>query len=318
LDRVRLALIGAGGMANTVHYPSLAEFPDVEMAALCDIDEGRLAATAKRFGIEATYRDYREMLEEVKPDAAYVLMPPHQLYDLAVHCLSKGIHLFIEKPPGVTSFQTKQLSIHAKRNECLTMVGFNRRYIPIMTKVREMAEAKGAILHGVATFYKNMVDAPPYYAGAIDLLTCDIIHAVDALRWICGEPKKVVSHIRSIKADYDNSFNALIEFESGVTGILMSNWNVGSRVHTFEIHAERFSAFINPNEKAVIYDNSDQPLEIKAGEAAGSDAYYKMYGFFHENRHFIDCLKDGVQPTTNFEDATKTMGLVDRIYASRI
>lgn len=318
MDRIRLALIGAGGMANAVHYPSLAEFPDVEMTGLCDIIEERLTATADKFGIESKYRDYKKMIEEVKPDAAYILMPPHHLHDLAIHCLSKGIHLFIEKPPGVKTFQTRQMSEYAKRNECLTMVAFNRRYIPLMTKVKEMAEAKGPMLQGVATFYKNMIGAPPYYEGAIDLLTCDIIHAVDALRWMCGEATEVVSHIRSLHAEYENSFNALMKFGSGATGFLMSNFAAGTRVHTFEMHSKGFSAFVNPNDQAKIYDGSNDGVEITAQQAAGSDAHHKTYGFFDENRHFIDCLKNGREPMTNFEDAVKTMELVDRIYASRI
>ena len=37
-------------------------------------------------------------------------------------------------------------------------------------------------------------------------------------------------------------------------------------------------------------------------------------GFWHENRHFIDCVKEGRQPLTNFADAAKSMELVDRIY----
>ena len=47
-------------------------------------------------------------------------------------------------------------------------------------------------------------------------------------------------------------------------------------------------------------------------------AYYKYTGFFAENRHFINCLKEGKQPMTNFADSVRTMELVDRIYHSQI
>jgi len=49
---VRVAMIGAGVMANRVHYPSLDSFPDVEMAAICDLDPERLGTTADRYGVE--------------------------------------------------------------------------------------------------------------------------------------------------------------------------------------------------------------------------------------------------------------------------
>jgi predicted dehydrogenase len=318
MDKIRLALIGAGRMANNVHYPSLAEIPRAEMVGICDLVEERLNQTADRFGISARYRDYSKMIDETKPDAAYILTPPHQLYDMAVHCLSSGLHLFMEKPPGVTTFQTERLAIHAQENNCLTMVGFNRRYIPLMVDMKRRAGERGPIVHGVATFYKNKIGDPPYYGGAVDLLTCDIIHAVDALRWACGEPTKVASSIRALKADYDNSYNALMEFESGATGVLMSDWIAGSRIHTFEIHSEGFSAFVNPNKYAEIYEDGEETGRISTQDAANSDEHRVVYGFFGENKHFIDSIDKGSQPMTNLRDATRTMQLVDRIYASTI
>jgi predicted dehydrogenase len=318
MDKVRLALIGAGGMANSVHYPSLKEFKDVEMVGLCDIDGERLKSTAGRFGIDERYANYQKMIEETEPDAVYILMPPHQLYDLAVHCLSKGLHMFIEKPPGVTSFQTGRLAKLAQANGCLTMVGFNRRYIPLMEKVKGMADERGPIVHGVAIFYKNMAESPPYYGGAIDTLTCDIIHAVDVLRWICGEPVRVASTIKSIGADYQNSFNALAEFDSGATGALLSNFALGARIHTFEIHTKGFSSMIDPNDRALIYDRTEDAKELSTFKVAGSKEFRVFYGFLQENRHFIDSIRNGTQPTTNLADAVKTMEFVDRIYASSL
>ena len=43
---VRIAMVGAGGMANNVHYPSLASFEDVEFVGICDLDAERLTKTA--------------------------------------------------------------------------------------------------------------------------------------------------------------------------------------------------------------------------------------------------------------------------------
>jgi predicted dehydrogenase len=46
--KARVAVIGAGRMAIEVHYPSLASFDDVEIAAICDLDQDRLNATDDR------------------------------------------------------------------------------------------------------------------------------------------------------------------------------------------------------------------------------------------------------------------------------
>ena len=79
MDRVRVALIGAGSMANLVHYPSLSQIERADMVAICDLNQNRLASTADRFQIPAKYTDYKKMLEDANADAIYVIMPPHHL-----------------------------------------------------------------------------------------------------------------------------------------------------------------------------------------------------------------------------------------------
>jgi len=319
MEKVKVGFIGAGGLANAVHYPSLAEFDDVEIAAISDLDDGRLISTAEKYKVERTYKDYKKMIQEVDLDAVYVIMPPHHLFDLVIHCLNSKRNVFIEKPPGVTAEQTRNMALTAEKNGCLTMTGFNRRFIPIMVEAKRIVKERGEILQCVATFYKNSIGAGPYYAGAIDILTCDAVHAVDSLRWMGGEVKSVASDIRSIYAEYDNSFNALLKYESGATGVLLTNWVVGKRVHTFEMHAKGISAFVNGDDSALIYsDNKEEPIVLNAKEFAGSSENYKYYGFYGESRHFIDCIKQKKMPDTNFTDAFKTMELVNRIYQSQI
>jgi virulence factor len=319
MDKVKVGMIGAGGLANAMHYPSLAEFDDVEIAAISDLDDGRLKNTAEKYKVEKVYNDYKKMVQEVDLDVVYIIMPPHHLFDLVIHCLNNKLNVFIEKPPGVTSEQTRNMALTAEKNGCLTMVGFNRRFIPLMVETKRIVREQGEMLQCVATFYKNSIGAGPYYAGAIDILTCDAIHAVDSLRWMGGEVACVASDIRSIYAEYDNSFNALLKYENGATGVLLTNWVVGKRVHTFEMHAKGISAFVNGDESAFIYsDNKEEPLILKAREIAGSSENHKYYGFYGESRHFIDCIKKDKMPETNFADAFKTMELVNRIYRSQI
>ncbi len=319
MNKVNIALIGAGGMANGVHYPSLSEFEDVNLVGLCDLVESKLHATAERFEIENTFTDYRKMLEETSPDAVYVLMPPQHLFPLVIHCLSQGHHVFMEKPPGVTLHQTKEMALAAEKNGCKTMVGFNRRYIPLRQKVKTIVEENGSIIQCMSTFHKNTPNAL-YYDGVIDVLTCDAIHAVDTLRWLGGgEVQAVASDINAFGSERENSFNALVKFTTGASGYLCTNWAVGGRIHIFEMHAQGVSAYINPDTggSAKIY-TSEGLTEITTEEAANSDATHKTYGFYGESQHFVDCIQQDRQPLTCFTDAVKTMELVQEIYRNRI
>ena len=319
MEKVNIALIGAGGMANGVHYPSLRECEDVNLVGLCDMVPSKLQATAERFEIEETFTDYKQMLEKTSPDAVYILMPPQHLFPLVIHCLSQQHHVFIEKPPGVTLHQTKEMARAAEKNNCKTMVGFNRRFIPLLQNVKTIVEKQGPIIQCMSTFHKNTPDAR-YYDGVIDVLTCDAIHAVDALRWLGGgEVKAVASDINSFYSERENSFNALVKFTSGASGYLCTNWAVGGRIHIFEMHAREISAYINPDAggRAILH-TPEGTTEITPEEAAGSDALHRAYGFYGESRHFVDCIQQNQQPLTCFADAVKTMELVTAIYQNRI
>lgn len=97
MKMARIAFVGAGEMANAVHYPSLRAFDDVDIVGICDIDEGRLNATAQRWGIVRKYYDYRTMVNELQPDGVYVVGLPHIMFDIWVWCLQQGCNFYIEK-----------------------------------------------------------------------------------------------------------------------------------------------------------------------------------------------------------------------------
>lgn len=320
-DKVRISFIGCGSHAVQVHYPSLIDFEDVEVSGICDLNEERLKWVGDRFGISNRFKSYTEMLDRTEPEAVYVVMPPHQLFDIVVECLRRGLHVFIEKPPGISLEQTRNMARLADRMRCLTMVGFNRRFIPMLNVARDMVMEKGGIQQCVATFYKFHVYGEPYYGGAVDVLTCDAIHAVDALRWMAGgEAKRVVSSVRAVYSDFPNSFNAIIEFENGCVGILLTNWAAGRRIHTFEMHGKGISAFVNPDPDgfAIIYSDGCESRRIEHWDLIEGREHHKIYGFYQENRHFVDCIRSGMMPQTNFGDATKTMELVELIYRSQL
>lgn len=319
MKKLKIGFIGCGAFANMVHYPSLNEMEDVEISAICDIDKEKLNNTGEKYKIEKRYNDYKKMFEENELNGVFIIMPPYHLYDLVIDALKRKLNVFIEKPPGITLFQTKNMADLASKNKCKTMVGFNRRFIPLLKKVREIVEKKGPIIQVVSTFYKNMYPNFLYYNGAVDILTCDAIHAVDVLRWLCGEVKNVKSIIKSYYSDTPNAFNAIIEFEKGATGILLTNWSVGKRIHTFELHSLGISAFVDCNDKAIIYtDNKEEPEIISTFDVSKSNQLYRFYGYYDEDKHFIESIKENKEPECNFSDAVKTMELVEKIYKSNI
>ena len=170
-----------------------------------------------------------------------------------------------------------------------------------------------------SAFHKNGLKMGPYYRGAIDILSCDAVHAVDLLCHVGGRPRRVVgSRVKAVAKSYPDTFLALVEFESGAEGVLLCSWTAGRRIHWLEVHCEGSSAWVNldsaPEAEAVVSAEDRVVERFTASEAAGSDEFMVFYGYFGENRHFIDCVKEGRRPVSSMEDAARTMDLVEAIY----
>ncbi|HEV2125771.1 MAG TPA: Gfo/Idh/MocA family oxidoreductase, partial [Chloroflexota bacterium] len=234
-------------------------------------------------------------------------------------------NVFVEKPPALTTFQTKMLARYAEQHGCLTQVGFQRRHIPAMTELRRRVLERGPVHTVSVAFLKSTrrMDQPAgYYEGAIDALTSDGVHAVDNLRWLAGgEVEQVVSHIRThgIPGPYPNAINAHVTFDNGAVGMLHFSYVTGRRIFRAEIHGENITAYVDADRDSYIVADDAEP-EVFESSSFGADTggqSERWLGFWHEHRYFIDCIKEGRQPNSNFADSIKTMELVDRIYAGR-
>lgn len=318
---VRVAIVGAGGRAVNTHYPALRDLPEAELVAVAELDDNRLHAAANEFGIKGRYTSYVEMIEREKPEAVYAIMPPHHLYDVAATVIEMGCHLFIEKPPALTSEQVRQLALLARKQKVLTGVTFQRRYSPLIRQGKALVEARGPVHTAHAAFYKNWVGGAPYYRGAIDMLTCDGIHAVDTLRYLCGgEVESVASDSRRLNAGHWNVHLALVRFSSGATGLLLVNFMTGRRSFTVEIHGVGTSFYGDPEEGGRFFaDNKTEPAAVlDPFVLSHSREGYRAFGGYDLNRHFLECVRTGQQPETCFADAVKTMELVEAVYGSQI
>jgi len=302
-------------MAGSRHYPALAEMDDVELVALSELDDEKMKAGVEKFGFPKTYADYQEMVETEKPDAVYALMPPQHIFPVMKYLLVNGHNTFTEKPPALSTFQANVLTDIIDSNGNITMVGYQRKWVPLVRKMREMIEANGPIDHFSVGFHKNSA-AGLYYDGAIDILTCDASHMVDCMMWLGGsDPVDVVSAVRSSTSDGNCKYNALVVFEGDRTGFFSANWNSGTRFLELQIHGNACVAMSDVEHTGTYYD-ADNPdgITVTAEEAAGSEVDHRVGGFFDQSRHFIDCVKSGEQPIGSFPSATKTVELVDAIY----
>ncbi|MBO4527981.1 MAG: Gfo/Idh/MocA family oxidoreductase, partial [Victivallales bacterium] len=70
---VKVAVVGAGGIARSVHLPSLKEMDDVQLVAICDLIPERAKEQAEKWGIPKTYTLMRDMFAHEEIDAVFCL-----------------------------------------------------------------------------------------------------------------------------------------------------------------------------------------------------------------------------------------------------
>lgn len=312
---IRVVVIGAGDMANRVHYPALVSLDGVEIAGVCDLDEVRLAETAHRWSIESTYTDYRAMIDCVQPDAVYAIGQPHLLFDVWTWCLKQGCNLYIEKPMGLTFHQAQVLTYMAEDSKAITQVSHQRRSSPLLRRVHEECLERGPITHAVVEFYKC---SPDPMLAARDHMMDDGVHAIDTLRWMCGgEVVEVDSRCRRIGTPDINWIGATLYFDNGSIGYLINSWTSGRRVFRVEMHAPGIAVDAEVEGHAIVYaDGNYEGHSYGAREVAGSNELFVYGGFLAKHQEFIDAVRSGEDSAgSRFADCLKTMEVAEMILA---
>jgi len=188
----------------------------------------------KRFADEhkfALHASFAELIADRGIDAV-VLATPHSMHvDQVVAAAAKGKHVFCEKPFALTKADAEKAVAAAKRADVTLGLGYNRRWHPEITKLRQQIEAGdlGVILHVESTMtFPNalMLKADAWRANREETpcggLTPMGVHAVDGMIDLCGLVDEVYcqSFRRVVAIDADDTTSILFRMKEGMSGYL--------------------------------------------------------------------------------------------------
>lgn len=144
-ERVRIGLIGAGGMGSR-HLEALAENPNCDLVAVCDCAMQRFTA-----GIEKVskingkkpegYQDFRKMLERQDIDAIFIATPDHWHPLLAIAGCQAGKDVYVEKPVCPTVAEGRAMLNTARQYGRVMQVGTQQRSMPVFQKAIEIVHS---------------------------------------------------------------------------------------------------------------------------------------------------------------------------------
>lgn len=243
MNKIGIGVIGCGSIAELAHFPSIKRTEDIELIAVCDINEETAKKAKEKWEAKFSYTDYKAMLKERgNLDAVIIASPPKFHFEQGVACAEKGLHLLIEKPLTVTNKEAWDLVNACKKAEIKLMVGCDRRFWRQNQWAKELVEEGviGKVMMGRATmhehvgFYQDNIAKTdfrlhPEIAGGSAVADTGA-HAIDLLIWLMGSPVKRVTGIadRRVLSEKrwgkcDDTAVIMMEHENGALGYVSCN-----------------------------------------------------------------------------------------------
>lgn len=321
-------MIGLGGIATRSHLPALAAQSDVVISAGAEIDTYQANRTQKRFGIPKVYGTYQEMLDQEPLDAVYVCLPNSLHYQATKAALDLGLHVFCEKPMGLSAQEAGDLAEQAERSKLILMPGYHLRFHDHFLRARELLKDRrlGKILQVQASaiysgpyrgwdpksdWHLNPKSGGPLYdwgSHLIDLLLfitnldLDFVYAT-AQKTLPGFP--IMDNIAAVFQTHNN-----------IVGTLNLAWGTRGNLLMLQIHGSAGSLIVSDdyyehltptggglNKLGVLLGNSWEILNQKAGSIIRRRASDLTH--IRATQSFIEAIQGKVQTKAAMWDAVR-------------
>jgi len=317
-NKINIAVIGCGEQAVENLLPSLMQIDSASIIALCDIDETKASKAARSFPDAHVFRNYTEMFLKRQLDAVVLAGPPQMHFDAAQLALKSGKHVFIEKPPTVTTNELLQLASLAEEKNLITAVGHNMRYATACLEMQTIVSGES---------FGNLLSMDVRYLAAQPLgkrwgldsvvrsfLLSHAIHGIDLLIMYMGP----VSSVSAKAVELENGatlISTLFRFRSGKIGTLIA----GTCAAHFQINIHLMSDIaktihVENLRRLTLYGAEGDPKRWgRVWEPRPLEGGYARSGYLGELIGFVSAIQNGKQARPSLSDEVVVYQLMDEI-----
>ena len=346
MDKLKVAVIGNGGISG-VHLRGYSLNPDVEIYALCDINEERLNRRGDEYHVDPARRftDVNEMLAacpEIEAVSVCTWNAAHA--QCAIAALNAGKHVLCEKPMAMTVEEAEAMQAAAEKNNRLLMIGFVRRFGNDCAIMKDFIDNGyfGDIYYAKATYLRRKGCPGGWFgdkarSGGGPLIDLGV-HIIDLCRYLMGNPKPVSvygatfnklgnrSNIKSqagyVSQTKENAdiFNvedlatAMIRFDNGSVLQIEASFslNIEKDEGVLQFFGTKAGAKLDP-ELTIYSEMNDYMTNVKL---ANSTALSFDGLFENEINHFVECVRTGKPCRNPAQDGVTLMKILTGIYKS--
>lgn len=350
MKKLKVAVIGAGMIAQSAHLPAYRYFSDrFSVCAVSDVNEKAAKDAAERFDIPHVYTDAEEMLQKEKPDLVSVCAPNRLHKSMTLAALRNGAHVVCEKPLAFTLHDAKEMFDAAREKGLLLCACQSMRFTPDRLAAKAFLENGNAGTPYYCEFSRIRRRGIPFWGtfhikeksggGAL----VDIgVHMLDAALWLMGSPE-----VDRVSGTTARKLHTELGSAKG-SGALSGNLQNARAFDPNEMNVEDFASghitFKNGgsmNFKVAWAANLPDETTIRiAGEKAGillpeakiysgekdvsdlavnPDAFAvgaPFSGHFHVLYHFYDSIVNGAPLVIKPEETINSAGILEAFYRS--
>jgi predicted dehydrogenase len=324
MQEIKIGFIGCGRHARANLYPSL-KLLNVKICGVCAKHLDHASETASRFAIQHAYDNYLEMLEKEKPDAVFVVAEGSVALPIVENCLNHNVHVFTEKPLGLSLPDAQKIADLSKKVGKHVMVGFMKRFAPSYQLLKMYAgdsNSFGKSLSATGTFvFRNFGTEENFVYNAA-------IHYLDLIRFYFGEVKEIQGY-KQLNPDGVNQNFSFITEKGQIGNMFFAglapwarHWEeftiTGTKGFVKAENLRRVTHHIAENVVPGVVSwqslsERDEVYSTVESTTPGGNQPFYLNGFIGEVEHFLDCVKNNREPLTSAADNIKTMELCEKI-----
>jgi predicted dehydrogenase len=145
-EHVGVSFIGAGGFARATHLPNLAGVTKAEARGVCDADGLAARSAGDKFRFAFCTSEPGEVTGDDQTDLIILTTPHSQHADAICQIVAAGKAAFVEKPLAISTEQLSRVVAAVDAHQGRVMVGFNRRFSPLMVEMKEFVGGRGPLM----------------------------------------------------------------------------------------------------------------------------------------------------------------------------
>jgi predicted dehydrogenase len=313
MDELKAGIIGL--RMGWSHANAVAATAGARVAAVCDIDEQRLAAAAREFSAEQAETDFRRVVANPALDFIVVATPDHFHCEHALAALEAGKHVLCEKPMAPSAQECRRMVEAARRAQRKLMIGHLVRFTPVFQILKRMRdEGEFGEVYYVGAEYQHdysKVGGPWRFDPRVGrhVYLGGGCHAVDLMRYFLGEVTEVMAmgnHFACPQMPNDDCVAAIYRTAAGHIGrVLVAGGAKRPYALNLAIYGTRGSALAsNVSSEAQVWlsrmeEMGDRWMTIPAG--------VESHPVRTQMSHFVGCIRDDLEPLINGEDGMRTV-----------